>query len=93
MSYEFEWDANKAEDNLRKHQVTFSEASTVFADPLAMLMPDPDHSVGEERHIVLGASAAGRLLVVSHAERPPRTRLISARPATRNERQQYEQGT
>ncbi|MDE0037777.1 MAG: BrnT family toxin [Gammaproteobacteria bacterium] len=93
MSYEFEWDANKAEDNLRKHQVTFNEASTVFADPLAMLMPDPDHSVGEERHIVLGASAAGRLLVVSHAERPPRTRLISARPATRNERQQYEQGT
>ncbi|MDE0440893.1 MAG: BrnT family toxin [Gammaproteobacteria bacterium] len=93
MSYEFEWDANKAEGNLRKHQVTFNEASTVFADPLAMLMPDPDHSVGEERHIVLGASAAGRLLVVSHAERPPRTRLISARPATRNERQQYEQGT
>ena len=71
MSYEFEWDANKAEDNLRKHQVTFSEASTVFADPLAMLMPDPDHSVGEERHIVLGASAAGRLLVVSHAETAP----------------------
>lgn len=93
MSYEFERDANKAEDNLRKHRVTVDDASAVFADPLAMLMPDPDHSVGEERHIVLGASAAARLLVVSHAERPPRTRLISARPATRNERQQYEQGT
>lgn len=67
MSYEFEWDAAKAEDNLRKHRVSFNEACTVFADPLAMLMPDPDHSVGEERHLVLGASAAGRLLVVSHA--------------------------
>ena len=93
MSYEFEWDANKAEANLRKHDVSFHEASTVFADPLAMLMADPDHSVGEERQIVLGTSSTGRLLVVSHAERPPRTRLISARPATRNERQQYEQGT
>lgn len=93
MSYQFEWDANKAEDNLRKHRVSFDEACTVFADPLAMLMPDPDHSFGEERHLVLGASATGRLLVVSHAERPPHTRLISARPATRNERQQYEQGT
>ena len=93
MSYEFEWDASKADANLRKHDVPFNEASTVFADPLAMLVADPDHSVGEERHIVLGASAGGRLLVVSHAERPPRTRIISARPATRNERQQYEQGT
>ncbi len=53
MSYEFEWDANKAEANLRKHDVSFHEASTVFADPL-MLMAD--HSVGEERHIVLGTS-------------------------------------
>ena len=93
MSYEFEWHANKAEANLRKHNVSFHEASTVFADPLAMLMPDPDHSTGEERNIVLGTSSAGRLLVVSHAERPPRTRLISARPATRNERNQYEQGS
>ena len=93
MSYEFEWDARKADANLRKHDVSFNEASTVFADPLAMLMPDPDHSVGEERHLVLGTSSGGRLLVVSHAERPPRTRLISARPATRNERHQYEQGT
>ena len=93
MSYEFEWDVNKAEANLRKHEVSFNEACTVFADPLAMLMPDPDHSGGEHRHLVLGISSAGRLLVVSHAERAPRTRLISARPATRNERKQYEQGT
>ena len=93
MSYEFEWDVGKAQANLHKHEVSFNEATTVFADPLAMLMPDPDHSVGEERHLVLGTSSVGRLLVVSHAERPPRTRLISARPATRNERKQYEQGT
>ena len=73
MSYEFEWDVNKAEANLRKHEVSFNEASTVFADPLSMLMPDPDHSVGEQRHLVLGISSVGRLLVVSHAERPPRT--------------------
>ncbi len=92
MGYEFEWDVNKAAVNLRKHEVSFNEASTVFADPLAMLVPDPDHSIGEQRHLVLGTSSRGRLLVVSHAERPPRTRLISARPATRNERRQYEQG-
>ena len=92
MGYEFEWDVNKAAANLRKHEVSFNEASTVFADPLAMLVPDPDHSIGEQRHLVLGTSSRGRLLVVSHAERPPRTRLISARPATRNERRQYEQG-
>ena len=61
--------------------------------PLAMLMHDPDHSVGEERYLVLAASSTGRLLVVSHAERPPRTRLISAGPATRNERKHYEQDT
>lgn len=93
MGYEFEWHTEKAEANLRKHNVSFHEASTVFADPLAMLMPDPDHSIGEERSLVLGTSSAGRLLVVSHAERPPRTRLISARPATRNERKQYEQSS
>ena len=91
MGYEFEWDVNKAAANLRKHEVSFNEASTVFADPLAMLVPDPDHSIGERRHLVLGTSSRGRLLVVSHAERPG-TRLTSACPATRNERRQYEQG-
>ena len=93
MSYQFEWNSDKAEANRRKHDVSSSEASTVFADPLAMLMADPDQALGEERYLVLGTSASGRLLVVSHAERPPRTRLISARPATRNERRQHEQGT
>ena len=93
MSYTFDWGPEKAEANRWKHDVSFHEASTVFADPLAMLMHDPGHSVGEERNLVLDASSTGRLLVVSHAERPPRTRLISARPATRNERKHYEQDT
>jgi uncharacterized protein len=90
MGYIFEWDRKKAELNLRKHGVEFDEASTVFEDPLALLMPDPDHSVGEMRYILLGMSINQRLLVVAFAERPPRTRLISARRATRQERRKYE---
>ena len=92
MSYEFEWDTAKAASNLKDHRVSFDEASTVFGDPLAMLMADPDHSQQEERYLLLGASLQGRLLVVSFAERPPKTRVISAREATRRERRQYEEG-
>lgn len=92
MGYEFEWDPEKAATNLRIHRVSFEEASTVFADPLAMLMADPDHSVDEERYVLLGLSTRRSLLVVAFAERPPRTRLISARQATRHERRQYEEG-
>ena len=73
MGYIFEWDPKKAESNFRKHGVGFDEASTVFGDPLSLLMPDPDHSLGEERHLVLGLSNRHRLLVVAFAERPPRT--------------------
>ena len=90
MGYIFEWDRKKAELNLRKHGVRFDEASTVFGDPFALLMPDPDHSVGEMRYILLGMPINQRLLVVAFAERPPRTRLISARRATRQERRKYE---
>lgn len=93
VSYRFEWDPAKARSNLREHTVSFDEASTVFGDPLSLLMPDPDHSQGEERYLVLGMSLHRRLLVVSHLERPLLTRLISARPATRSERRRYEQGT
>lgn len=89
--YQFEWDAEKAEANQQKHGVTFDEAITAYSDPLAMLLPDPDHSISEERYLVLGTSTQGRLLVVAVAERPPRTRLISARRATRKERTQYEE--
>jgi uncharacterized DUF497 family protein len=92
VGYTFEWDPIKAASNLRDHGVSFEDASTVFADPLAMLMADPDHSVDEERFVLLGESTQRKLLVVAFAERPPRTRLISAREATRHERRQYEEG-
>ncbi len=92
MGYIFEWDPVKAEANVRKHGVTFDEASTVFGDPLNLLISDPDHSLDEERYLLLGMSNRRRLLIVAFAERPPRTRLISARRATREERRQYEEG-
>jgi len=77
--------------NARKHGVTFDEASTVFGDPLSLLMPDPDHSLAEQRYLLLGMSNRRRILVVALAERPPRTRLISARRASRRERRRYEE--
>jgi uncharacterized DUF497 family protein len=91
MGYIFEWDPKKAESNARNHDLTFEEASTVFGDSLALLMPDPDHSLSEERYVVLGMSDRRRIIVVAFAERPPRTRLISARRATRPERRRYEE--
>ena len=92
MPYLFEWDADKAAANLRKHGVSFDEAVTVFSDRLSMLLPDPDHSTGEARYLVMGLSTRGRLLVVAFVERPPRTRIITARLATRSERHDYEEG-
>lgn len=91
MAYLFEWDIRKGAANAKKHGVTFEEACTVFADPLAILMADPDHSIAEQRYVLLGTSSRNRLLVVAHAERPPRTRLISARRATPKERRTYEE--
>jgi hypothetical protein len=91
VGYVFDWDPEKAESNLRKHGVSFDEASTVFGDPLALLMTDPDHSAKEERYVLLGISLRQRLLVVAFAERPPMTRIISARRATRTERRKYEE--
>src|SRR5437667_2461962 len=67
----------------------FEDASTVFGDPLGLLTPDPDHSLNEERYVVLGMSNRQRLLVVAFTERPPYTHLISARRATRAERRRY----
>ena len=93
MAYEFEWDSEKAAENIRKHGVSFDEAVTAFGDPLSILLPDPDHSVGEERYLVMGMSTQNRLLVVAFVERPPRTRIISARLATRRERHDYEEGS
>jgi uncharacterized DUF497 family protein len=90
VGYNFEWDQRKAAANLKKHGVSFEEAITVFADPVSMNMPDPDHSEGEQRFLVLGASVRSRLMVVSYTERSPKTRIINARLATRHERRQYE---
>ena len=90
MAYEFEWDPNKASTNLVKHGVTFKEATTVFADPRSLNMSDPMHSLKEERFVVLGMSSQRRVLIVCYTERPPRTRIISARQANRSERRQYE---
>jgi uncharacterized DUF497 family protein len=91
VAYRFEWDASKAAENSKKHGVSFDEAITVFGDALNLLMPDPDHSVGEKRYLLLGTSHRHRLLVVAFAERPPRTRLISARRANPRERRKYEE--
>jgi uncharacterized DUF497 family protein len=81
----------EAATNLRKHKVSFPEAATAFADPLSLTIPDPDHSVGEERFILIGQSERRRLVVVAHVERGDLIRLISARLATRRERKTYEE--
>ena len=91
MSFEFEWDPKKTEENLKSHGVAFDEALTVFADPLARIFGDPDHSTDETREIIVGHSEKQRLLLVSFTERAPKVRIISARKATRRERQDYEQ--
>lgn len=90
MPLRFDWDADKAEQNRRKHGVPFEEAATVFGDPLAITISDPDHSESEERAVTIGSSVEGRLLVVSHTERSGAIRIISARRATPRERQGYE---
>ncbi|HEY6322145.1 MAG TPA: BrnT family toxin [Thermoanaerobaculia bacterium] len=87
-----EWDARKAAANLRKHEVSFDEASTALDDPLAATVRDPDHSDMEHRFITFGVSTGGRLLVVAHAEEEDLLRIISARLATRPERRIYEDG-
>ena len=87
---DFDWDEGKAKSNLAKHSVSFDEASSVFDDPLFLTFADPDHSLQEQRFIIMGESIQGRLLVVSYVDRAGATRLISARPVTRKERKAYE---
>ena len=89
----FEWDPNKAAKNLEKHGISFEEAKTVFADERAILFDDPDHSLDEDRFLILGISRNLRLLIVSHCIRGEGDiiRLISARKATKNEGKQYEE--
>jgi uncharacterized DUF497 family protein len=87
----FEWDSRKAALNLRRHEISFDEASTAFGDLRSRTIRDPYHSIGEERFILLGRSFRGRIVVVVHTERADRIRLISARKATRAERRRYEE--
>lgn len=89
---DFEWDEIKAKTNLSKHDVSFDEAKTVFVDPLYVDFYDPDHSDDEERYIMIGMSQQRRLLLVAYTERGLVKRLISARLATRSERNAYEAG-
>lgn len=89
---EFEWDIRKSETNRKKHGITFHEAASVFGDPLAITFADPDHSHGEHRYLTFGHSKLNNLLVVVHTERQRKTRIISARRATRHERTIYENG-
>ena len=88
----FEWDETKAASNLQKHGISFDEALSVFADEMALTFHDPDHSDMEERQRTYGFSKKGRLLVVVHTDRHNQIRIISARKATRYEKNIYSQG-
>ena len=87
----FEWDVGKAQLNIRKHRVSFEEAETAILDEFAKTTMDPDHSLSETRFIIFGVSARRRLLVVSYTHRGDSIRIISARTATKREREFYEE--
>ena len=87
-----EWDPKKAKSNLEKHGVSFEEAATALSDPMAATGADPDHSMTEERYVTFGVSEKGRLVVVSHTEKDETIRIISARKASKGERELYEEG-
>ncbi len=87
----FEWDQEKADSNKKKHGVSFREATTVFADRLAITFDDPDHSVAEQRFLTFGMSRTEKLLIVSHTARQENVRIISARLMTKQERLIYEE--
>jgi uncharacterized protein len=89
MSLKFQWNAQKAIRNKKKHRVTFTEAATVFQDPLALIFDDEEHSEAECREIIVGHSNRNRILVVSFTERHNVIRMISARKADRGEREDY----
>lgn len=93
LGIEFEWNESKASVNLKKHGVSFEEAKTVFDNPLAVIFDDEAHSINEQREIIIGSSRRNRLLLVSFSERPDAIRIITARLATRREREDYEQNT
>ena len=88
----FEWDPRKAAANLRKHGMSFEEATTAPRDALAITGRDPDHSSDESRYITFGVSSQRSLLVVAHTDRGRLIRIISACTATKSERKTYEEG-
>lgn len=88
----FEWDHTKAENNERKHELSFQEASTCFGDALALTFPDPDHSDNEDRFITFGRTITGKHVIIAHTDRDDAIRIISARPMTSLERRTYEHG-
>ena len=92
--YYFDWDENKNRINLEKHGITFEEASTVFFDDRALLFDDPEHSIYEDRFLLLGMSETAKVCIVCHCYRESDTviRIISARQATRKEEQRYVRG-
>ena len=87
-----EWDLEKAKSNLMKHRISFEEAATALSDPMAATGADPDHSITEERYVTFGVSEKGRLVVVSHTEQDETIRIISARKASKGEKELYEEG-
>lgn len=91
MSLIFQWDQNKSEENERKRGITFEEAKTVFNDPFAITIDDPDHSDDEYRYIDIGFSSKGTVLIVWYTERSENIRIIGCRKATRSERKTYEE--
>jgi hypothetical protein len=94
VSLDFEWDKTKAKSNIDKHGISFEETSTVFADTLSITIGDPGHSsIGEHRFVTIGMSKSGKILVVAHTERGDSIRIISAREATRKERNNYEENS
>ena len=92
--YYFDWDENKNRINLEKHGITFEEASTVFFDERAILFDDPEHSLDEDRFLLLGMSETAKVCIVCHCYRESDTviRIISARQATRKEEERYVRG-
>lgn len=98
MQYNFEWDPEKARQNLSKHRVAFEKATEVFLDPLSISIFDEEHSIEEERWVTMGRDKGGIILVVIHTfavqgRDKRKIRIISARKATRNETRQYESET
>jgi hypothetical protein len=90
MGLKFEWDKRKAVLNIKKHGVSFEDAATAFGDPLSVTIHDPKHSDDEDRFLLLGETQDKKLVVVAHTDRKDTIRLINARPATRQEREDYE---